>query len=208
MYRRPLVAVMIGAASLLAAPIHAQTGLGLSMGTSVEAPEAGLSLRTLDEDRLFRASEFGQRVIAEIEAASRTLEAENDRLLAELTARESELTELRSEMTVEEFRAEAADFDLQAETIRRRQAEKRQRLVDFEEGERRRFFGDIGPVLQDLLRRTGGQMIVDARAVVIAAPGIDITDEAVTAIDDAIGDGAPPPEPLDMVNDDFQLDLP
>ena len=200
MHFRAVVSVFFGAASLLAAPLHAQQGFGFSLGQTVDgsAPVQALSLRTIDEERLFRQSQFGQRVSAEIEEASRALEAENDRLLEELTAREAELTELRSTLTVEEFRAAAADFDLQAETIRRSQAEKRKRLVQFEESERRRFFSESGSVLQSALTRAGGQILIDSRAVIIAAPGIDITDDVVEAMNDTIGDGGPPPFPLNL----------
>ncbi len=188
----------LGAVSMLAAPALGQQGLGLSLGQAVEGPQAGpaLALRTVDEERLFRESQFGQRVATEIEAASRELEDENDRLLDELTAREAELTEARAEMSVEEFRAAAADFDMQAEAIRRSQAEKRQRLVQFEESERRRFFNESGPALQTALREAGGQVLIDSRAVIIDAPGIDITDAAIAAMNDAIGDGGPAPFPL------------
>ncbi len=200
MHFRAVVSVFFGAASMLAAPLHAQQGFGFSLGQALDdaAPVQTLSLRTIDEERLFRQSQFGQRVFAEIEEASRALEAENDRLLEELTAREAELTELRSTLTVEEFRAAAADFDLQAETIRRSQAEKRQRLVQFEESERRRFFSESGSVLQSALTRAGGQILIDSRAVIIAAPGIDITDDVVEAMNDTIGDGGPPPFPLNL----------
>ena len=48
-------------------------------------------LRSVDKERLFRDSRFGQRVRNKIDAASRELEAENSRLMEELTAREEEL---------------------------------------------------------------------------------------------------------------------
>ncbi|TVP70401.1 MAG: OmpH family outer membrane protein [Rhodobacteraceae bacterium] len=191
------LAVVLGAAGLgLAAPLQAQSGFEFSLGVPATAPQP--VLRTIDDERLFRQSQFGQRVAAEIEAASSALEAENIRLLEELTAREDELTALRAEMTVEAFRAAAAAFDLQAETARREQAEKRQRLVQFEESERRRFFGQIAPILQDQLAELGGQVLIDARAVIIAAPGTDMTDEAVAALDAAIGDGGQAPFPLTL----------
>ncbi|MCC5967794.1 MAG: OmpH family outer membrane protein [Natronohydrobacter sp.] len=194
------LAVLFGAAGVtLAAPLHAQTGLEFSLGERAgELPAQRLTLRTIDDERLFRASQFGARVAAEIETASRALEAENERLLIELTAREEELTELRTILSVEEFRTAAAAFDLQAETIRRNQAEKRQRLAQFEDSERRRFFGQSGPVLQEVLNRSGGLVLIDARAVIIGVPGLDITDEAIAAMDDAIGDGGAPPFPLSV----------
>lgn len=194
------LAVIFGAASLaLAAPLHAQQSLGFSLGeTTGDALATRLPLRTVDDEELFRSSQFGARVAAEIETASRALEAENDRLLNELTTREEELTELRSVLSVEEFRTAAAAFDVQAEAIRRDQAEKRQRLVQFEESERRRFFSQSGPVLQEVLERTGGLVLIDARAVIIGVPGLDMTDEAVAAMDAAIGDGGAPPFPLSL----------
>lgn len=200
MPRSGWLVVFFGAAGLaLAAPLHAQTALGFSLGE--DAPQfAGqqLLLRTIDDERFFRDSQFGQRVAGEIDAASRNLETENDRLLSELTAREAELTVLRAEMSVEEFRAAANAFDIQAETIRRDQAEKRQRLVQFEDSERRRFFAQSGPILQQVLEKSGGLVLIDARAVVIGVPGLDMTDAAVEAIDAAIGDGGAPPFPLSL----------
>lgn len=199
--QRALVTVLLfGATSLLVAPSHAQNTPRFSLGEPVTsgAPIAPLVLRTIDEERLFQQSEFGQRVTAEIEAASRALETQNDALLAELTQREAELTETRSEMSVEEFRSAANEFDLFAETTRREQAEKRERLVQFEESERRRFFGATGPILQEVLAEIGGQILIDSRAVVITAPGVDMTPEAIDAIDEAIGDGGPAPFPLSL----------
>ncbi len=189
----------IGAAAFLpAAPVLAQQSLGFSLGETVSSGQknSAIALRTIDDERFFRESEFGQRVAQEIDAASRALEAENDQLLAELTAREAELTELRAEMSVEEFRGAANVFDQQAETIRRTQAEKRQRLVQFEESERRRFFSGTAEVLREVLQAVGGQVLIDARAVIIGVPGIDMTDDAISAMDAAIGDGGAPPFPL------------
>ena len=193
-----LLAVMTVAGSVLATASLAQDGFGFALGQTLSPQEVPLALRTIDDERLFRQTLFGQRVAEEIAAASRALEAENDRLLEELTAREAELTELRAEMTVEEFRAAANAFDIQAETARRSQAEKRQRLSQFEDSERRRFFSDSALVLQEVLEDVGGDVLIDGRAVIIARPGLDMTDEAIAAMDDAIGDGGPPPFPLNL----------
>ena len=197
--------LLIGAASIMLAasfpdPARAQQSLGFSFGEPVGEPAAqvGQALRTIDEERLFQQSRFGQRVAREIDAASRALEAQNDALLAELTAREAELTEKRSEMSLEEFRAAASAFDLRAESTRREQAEKRARLVQFEEAERRRFFTAVAPVLQEVLAQVGAQILIDSRAVIIGVPGMDMTPEAVAAIDEVLDDGGTPPFPLNL----------
>lgn len=197
MMRPDWVLACIGAAGIqLAAPAFGQGMQGLSLGQSLDVAAPILQLRTLDEERLFRASSFGLRVAADIDSASRALEAENEDLLEQLTTRELELTEARATMPPAQFRAEAEAFDLEAETIRRAQAEKRQRLSIYEDAEQRRFFQLAAPVLQQVLANEGAQVLIDSRAVIIGVTGMDMTDPAITALDDAIGDGAPSPNPL------------
>jgi Skp family chaperone for outer membrane proteins len=166
--------------------------LGLQLGNSV------LLVRTLDQEQLFLTSRFGLRVRAEISEASGALEAENTRLLEELTAAEAALTAARPTMPPADFRAAADAFDLRAESIRRTQAEKRARLSAYQEQEELRFFQLAGPVLQRLLLESGAQIVVDARAVILGVPGLDLTREAIAVLDADLGDGAPAPNPLDM----------
>ncbi len=185
------------AAACMAGPGTAQQAFSLGERVDRAALGNGLELRTIDEERLFRESAFGQRVRSAIDAASRALEQENARLLDELTAREQELTELRDTLPPDEFRARADEFDARAERIRSDQAEKLARFQRFEETERRRFFEQTGPVLQDVLAAQGAQVLLDARAIIIGVPGLDMTDAAIDAVDRRIGDGAPAPFPLD-----------
>ncbi|WP_183073451.1 OmpH family outer membrane protein [Roseinatronobacter ekhonensis] len=183
----------------LATAAIAQQGGGFSLGQSVErAIGADLVLRSVDEERLFRDSEFGQRVQADIDAASRALEAENARLLSELTAREEELTGLRDSLPPDEFRAQADAFDQRAERIRQDQAQKLSRFAQFEESERRRFFARSGVILQQVLEDEGAQILIAARAVIIGVPEMDMTGAAIAAIDAEIGDGGAPPFPLTL----------
>lgn len=195
------VLIMGGAGLLGPAPLVAQVGGGgfsLGQPAHVDLADPRLQLRTIDEERLFRDSAFGRRVEAEILAASRDLEVENDALLAELTARELELTEARPTMDPAEFRAEADLFDQYAQNIRRAQAEKRIRLGQYEDNEQRRFFRLVIPVLQEVLQSSGAQILIDGRAVIIGVAGMDMTDDAIKAVDAALGDGSPSPTPLSL----------
>ncbi|MBN2761118.1 MAG: OmpH family outer membrane protein [Rhodobacteraceae bacterium] len=175
----------------------AQPQTGFSFGERVDAPtQPDLVLRSIDEERLFQGSLFGQRVLAEIDQASRALEDENARLLAELTAREEELTRLRDTIPSDEFRVEAEAFDRRAEDIRESQAQKLARFSQFEESERRRFFSQTGAILQQVLQDEGAQILIASGAVIIGVPEMDMTDAAIAAIDAEIGDGGAPPFPL------------
>lgn len=187
------------AGMFLATSATAQQGSGLAMGEVIgNTVGGGLVLRSVDEERLFRGSRFGQRVQSEIDAASRALEEENAALLAELTAREEELTRLRDTLPPDEFRAAAEAFDQRADTIRQDQARKLARFSQFEEAERRRFFANTGTILQQVLEEEGAQVLIAARAIIIGVPELDMTEAAITAIDAEIGDGGAPPFPLTL----------
>lgn len=196
---RKLRAFVIGvvAGLGLATTVGAQPRAGFSFGETVGTTNGpGLVLRSIDEERLFRESQFGQRVLESIDSASRALEDENATLLAELTAREEELTDLRDTLDPEEFRAQAEAFDQRAEMIRQGQAQKLSRFSQFEESERRRFFSQTGEILRQVLDEEGAQILITSGAVIVGVPEMDMTDAAIAAINDAIGDGGAPPFPL------------
>jgi Skp family chaperone for outer membrane proteins len=101
-------------------------------------------------------------------------------------------------MAPADFRAAADAFDLEAEAIRRSQAEKRARLASYQDTEQQRFFQLAAPVLRQVLLLSGAQVIIDARAVILGVDGMDLTADALRAVDTALGDGAPAPTPLDV----------
>ncbi len=144
---------------------------------------------TLDQERLFAESAFGRRVAAEFENASARLAAENREIEAELVAEERDLTELRAELDTDEFRARAEAFDDKAVGYRRQQDAKARALQSRDEAERAAFFRAVSPILSDLVVELGAVAILDDRAVLFAAPSIDVTERAITRIDAEIGAG-------------------
>lgn len=178
MRRRALIA---GLAACLAAagPVGAQQ-LGLP-----QSP-----ILTVDSERLFAQSQFGQRIAREIEAETAVLSAENRRIEAELTAEERDLTERRAEMAPEAFRALADAFDAKVRDIRRTQDAKARDLTRRGEADRVAFLQVAVPVLEQLMREAGASVILERASVFLSANATDVTDIAIEMIDDAIGDGA------------------
>jgi Skp family chaperone for outer membrane proteins len=180
MLRRACLALVAGAV-LAAAPATAQ------------APEAPASaVLTLDQERLFTESRFGQRVLARHDEARRALLAENQALEAQLEAEERDLTARRPGLAPSEFRSLADAFDVRAEDIRTRQGAKEQVLRQELNAEQQRFFAAAGPVLEQLLRDRGASVILVPQAILIAVAPIDITDAAIARLDEVLGDGLAP----------------
>lgn len=172
---------------------------------SVQAQNVGVvqsDILVLDADRLFSETRFGQRLTEDYQAEREKLIARNRELEAELEAEEKELTELRSESSPEEFRELADAFDEKVQEIRH---DSDRAVRDLERSRERApvmFMRRVEPVLVDLMRDAGGTVILEARNVLLRADVIDITDVAVTRIDEEIGDGLDEEgEPIELPED-------
>lgn len=189
-------------------------GLVLALALPVTAGAQTLGrvispILTIDRDRLFSESAFGQRVSRELEAASSAMAAETRRIEAALEEEERTLTEQRATLEPEEFRELARAFDEKVQSLRieRETAEDNlRRQIEAAQGD---FFERIGPILGAIVRERGAVLIVDRRAILLTAADIDITDEAIARSDAVLGDGgSAAPTPVQPgVEPDAPLDI-
>lgn len=187
MLHRSAFGIALLAAVLWCAPVSAQPLEG--------QPTLPPPILTLNQERLFASSAFGQRVRLTQEANSVALAAENRQIEAALEDEEQKLTEDRATMEPEAFRALAEDFDIRVTAIRRAQADKRTALQRDSEAERARFFELAYPVLFELVQETGALAILNQTAVILSARQIDVTELAIARIDAEIGEAPPEQEP-------------
>jgi Skp family chaperone for outer membrane proteins len=157
-------------------------------------PQFQMPLRMLDEERLFRETQLGQRVLAGIRAAEAELEAENQRLFEQLAAEEQALADLRPTLSPDDFRARADAFDQRVESIRAERAQANQALLQQSEAEAQRFFSAATPVLVQLMAEQGVVAVLRPGAVILEADGFDLTDLAIARLDATLGDGSTEPD--------------
>ena len=183
----------VAAAFAVAGPAPAQT-----------VPEAGAQrspILTLDQNRLYADSRFGQQMLAQIEDELRTLQAENRRIEADLEAEERALTERRASLPPEEFRALAEAFDEKVKGIRSARDAKARDLTARRDAQQKRFLDTAVPILAQIMQELSADAIVDRSVVILSFDRIDITDLAISRIDAALAadpapaEGAPPEAP-------------
>jgi Skp family chaperone for outer membrane proteins len=145
----------------------------------------------IDSERLFLTSDFGIRVVREIEARGNELAAENRQIEMELEAAEQELTNRRALMTPEAFQPLADAFDTRVQETRQAQAAKSRALNVQLEREREAFLNAAGPVLQELMAEAGASVVLERRTVFISAKSADITADAVARLNLDLGEGVP-----------------
>jgi Skp family chaperone for outer membrane proteins len=165
------------------------------MAGPVAAQDATIAppILTLDQERLYTASLFAERVRDTLAARSRVLAAENRRIEATLREEERQLTEDRATMEPAEFRVLAEDFDERVTAIRAAQANKRDALQGEADGERTRFFQLAYPVLFEMVQEAGALAILNQNAVILSLRSIDVTELAIERVNAAIGEAPPPP---------------
>ncbi|GAA0301783.1 OmpH family outer membrane protein [Rhodovulum strictum] len=138
---------------------------------------------TLDQERLLADSRAGRALAEALEAATGALGAENRQIEAELIAEERDLTERRRTLPPEEFRALAEAFDEKVVAIRRAQDAKARALSQRRELDQQAFYRQALPLVAEIVRERGGVVVLERGAVILSAEQVDITDEAIAAID-------------------------
>lgn len=186
--------------SLWAAALAALLTVGAPWATAQEASKLRSPILTIDSDRLFSASAFGQRVSRDFEEAGRALEAENRSIERQLQEEERQLTEQRPDMAPEAFRELADAFDTKVEQIRGEQNAKLRVLTQRRENARRVFFSAATPVLESVMADAGAAVILEGRNIFMSAGAIDVTQLVVDRLNAEIGEGvipvtAEPPDP-------------
>ena len=158
------------------------------MGQSLTAAEKS-ELFTVDMAKLLRSSEFGKNIIAANNIARKKLQSENEELEKKLLLEEKELSELRKTLPIEEFRPKALEFDRRVTNIRAEQGKKEEFLNKKVRKEESDFFKRIYPFLYEILIERGGLILVDQRNIILWDSSVDITDDAIQAINQTLGSG-------------------
>lgn len=180
-------------ASLMLAFCFVGSAFAQEQTTEEEAPQTIVVLQsailTIETDRLFSGSMFGQRVQREFAEAYTALNAENREKEAELSSEEAKLTELRPTLSREEFTKLADDFDIKAQRIRSEQITKETDIRAKPDQARQEFLRIVRDVIVEIMRERRALAVFEVEAVFIAASSLNITDEAIARIDALIGDG-------------------
>lgn len=163
----------------------------LMLALPVSAQQSGPSVLIIDSERVFFETAYGRRLTEELAAQAAALQAENDKIVAELTQEERSLTLRRPTMSLEEFRAEAEAFDTKVQEVRRARDAKNVDLQVANAEARSQFEERVQAVLANLMFERGAVVVLEQRNVVLSVRTANITEDAIARIDRELGDGSP-----------------
>lgn len=153
------------------------------------AQQASPQVLIVDSDRLFVETQYGRRLAEDLSAQAAEMQAENDRIVEELTEEERSLTLRRSEMTPEAFRIAAEAFDAKVQEVRRVRDAKNVELQQASAESRARFEQDVQVILANIMLDRGAALVLEQRTVILSVRAANITDDAIARIDAELGDG-------------------
>lgn len=169
----------------------ALAALCVTFPAAAQQKPASYPILTIESERLFAETAFGQRIATEIEDEGKTLAAENRRIESELADEEKDLAAKRTAMAGEEFRPLALAFDEKVQSIRRQQEAKARALVERSDAGQVAFLRAAQSVLGQIMKEAGASVILERSSVFFSSNASDITDLAISRIDATIGDGLP-----------------
>lgn len=178
---KALLAILMMALPL---PLVAQTPPQSTDGAAMSIP-----ILTIVPDRLYEETRAGRTANARYQEASQALMAENRGLEAALAAEERVLTDKRPTLPIDDFRRMADAFDDKAQQTRRDQDAKSSQITRQRDLDRQMFFQAALPVLAGLMREKRALAILDRSSVFLSFDVIDVTDDAIVALDEELGDG-------------------
>ncbi|QIE56079.1 OmpH family outer membrane protein [Pikeienuella piscinae] len=149
----------------------------------------------VDREKALRESRPAASLGEQERNARIALKKELDKLRAELEEEEANIAAMREIAPKDVFEARVRAFDIRVRDARRESQEKGEALQARFVAARRDLAAALEPVLQELLDETGASLIVDARTVLAARSGADVTEEVIRRFNERAEIALPPEAP-------------
>lgn len=160
----------------------AATGLS-ALALSVPAAAQDGRVLVISRQRILRETIAG-RALRENEVRLNTdFEARVDALKARFELEEQELARVRPELDRDEFDARASAFDLKVREARRETQRQAAAIQGSLRDARDTLVRELAPILVEVMREQGADVMLDEDQILIASPTIDMTERVIELFD-------------------------
>jgi outer membrane protein len=137
----------------------------------------------IDRQALLRNSKVGQSIAQQVQAMTKSAESElrgeNDALRREGAALQQQVAILAPDIKAQKIKAFEAKQAAFQQKVQLRQNQIRYGVAMAQ----RQVESVAGPIVQGLMVQRGANLMIDRQAIVIGAPGLDVTPEAIKLLD-------------------------
>ena len=146
------------------------------------------AIAVLDQDSLFSETNWGKRILIDVENKVTELTIENRTIENELELEELNITAVRKTISKDQFDILALEFDNKVKKIRIKQSSKQREINNYLNENRKLFFEIITPILLDYIAELGVEVLLNKDTVALASFGSDITKSAINRINEQLND--------------------
>ncbi|MGO8710530.1 MAG: OmpH family outer membrane protein [Rhizomicrobium sp.] len=203
----------LAAAGFVLGIVLALSASAVAQGQSHPAPAAmGIpapKILVIDRQALLRASNVGQDIARQVKALTKTAEAElkgeGEALSREKQALEQQVAILAPDVKAQKIRA----FEQKAAAFQQKAQQKNLQIRYGVALAQRQVESVAGPIVQGIMQERGANLLIDRQAIVIGAPGLDVTKVAVDRLNQKLPAVkvqlvSPPPEVLQQMQQQQQ----
>jgi len=183
-----VLVLVFGVLGLFASSVNGNLGRAVAQGAAdpfsaqimgdVDQP-----ILVLNQEKLLLNSNSGKALLEKENAMKEAHRQEGLRLDKELESEERELTKLRDELVADEFEMLAIQFDTKVVAVRNEHQEKSEALGIELDRLRQSFFGNIVPVVAQIMQERGASLVFEQRNVLFTGPDVDITQDVIDRLD-------------------------
>ena len=177
--RLSLAAAAITLEAAFASPAFAQ-------GKPAPAPQAGVAMPkilVIDRQALLRNSKVGQSIAQQVQALTKSAESElkgeSEGLRKEGAALQQQVAILAPDVKAQKIKAFEAKQAAFQQKVQLRQNQIRYGVAMAQ----RQVESVAGPIVQGIMQSRGANLMIDRQAIVVGAPGLDITQAAIQLLD-------------------------
>jgi len=145
-----------------------------------------IGVLVVDMQRIQRDAAAAQSVREQSAAMRGDLETTIGERARAISLEEAELAELRERMTATEFRERVREFEKTVFANRDFAQQESAKLQSVLAQASNRLRREIAPILAQLLRERGAQLMLDKSQVILSADTLDVTEEVLRRLDEAL----------------------
>ena len=161
-------------------------GALLATRASAQETRPGTRILVVSRERILRETRAA-KALRDIEAReTEAFQTRVDAVKQQLEDEETELARLRPNLGRDRFAGRTEAFDRQVRYARRETRRQAASLQESFRTARDRISASLVPVLIDLLRSEGAEIVLDAEHILLAAPSVDRTDQVIRMIDERV----------------------
>jgi Skp family chaperone for outer membrane proteins len=161
----------------------AVAGSSYGFSTSVSAQDAGTTIGVLDFDYVFRKSKAGSGLLASVNASQKKLDDEVVANGKKLREDEKKLQAECQKLSKEECEAKLKPFREKVTAVENDLNNKRKALEKRLTDGRNQITKALEPIVKDIIDKKKLQVVIDRGALFYAAESLNITEEALAALD-------------------------